>query len=315
MKTNRKILSLLLCGVMLFSVCPPLAYAQGSVEQTERQSEQVTDSGPVREEVPDRQAQEVQELIDALPTLAELQSMDKEGQDKAHADLQTAYEAYEALTGEQKAKITGAEVFERLFAFFSGMAGFLDTGDDIGSAPVVITDACGDTCPGHTITGTSTTNTITVTNGIHNITLQDVNIDVSGLGIATAFSISGGAKVYLTLNGVNTLKSGEYCAGLQVPDGTVLIITADSTGGSLDATGGISGAGIGGGHQGAGGIITINGGTVKATSGSRGAGIGGGNYGAGGKITITGGVVDVSGGEYGAGIGSGQQGQIGRAHV
>lgn len=32
MRTKRKVLGLLLCGVMLFSVCPPVAYAEGPAE-------------------------------------------------------------------------------------------------------------------------------------------------------------------------------------------------------------------------------------------------------------------------------------------
>ena len=43
----------------------------------------------------------------------------------------------------------------------------------IENGPVTITD-CGSGCSGHTITGTSTTNTITVASGTHNIILQDV---------------------------------------------------------------------------------------------------------------------------------------------
>ena len=257
--------------------------------------------------------EQVQGLIDALSTAEELSGMSEEKQNEVYNTLQAAYDAYETLTDEQKKEITGAEIFESLFAFFNGMVNLLEVQEvPIEDGPVTITD-CGSNCSGHTITGTgtSTGNTITVTGGTHDITLQDVNIDVSTQRGAAAFSIStsisGGSEVYLTLNGVNTLQSGWDRAGLEVPGGTALVITKNSTG-SLDATGGTYGAGIGGGYNNAGGTITINGGTVTATGDSRAAGIGGGNFGAGGTITITGGVVDVSGGTYGAGIGGGQEG-------
>lgn len=259
MRTKRKILSLLLCGVMLFSVCPPVAYAEERTEQTGQ--EQMNDSGAVREEDPDRR---VQEMIDALPAPDKLQTMSREEQNKVYADLQAAYEA---LTEEQKKTITGAEVFESLFVFFSGMVNLLEAGSvSIEAGSVTITDDDGPSCPGHIITGTrtSTTNTITIERGHHNITLQDVNIDVRAMGGA-AFSIASGATVELTLEGTNTLKSFSSRAGLEVPSGATLVITQASDGSSLSATS-TYGAGIGGGNGGAGGTITISGGNVTATS-------------------------------------------------
>ena len=84
-------------------------------------------------------------------------------------------------------------------------------------------------------------------------------------------------------------------------------------GGTVNATGGYGGAGIGGGYQGAGGTVTINGGTVTATVRDSAAGIGGGYEGAGGTVTINGGIVTAIGGVLednygGAGIGGGYQG-------
>jgi hypothetical protein len=121
-----------------------------------------------------------------------------------------------------------------------------------------------------------------------------------------------GATVNLTLLGTNTLKSGEDKAGLQVPSGATLEITAASTG-SLTATGATGAAGIGGDRDdaasgsGIGGTITINGGTVTAigSTNSFGAGIGGGRCSAGGNTTINGGTVIAIGGYLGAGIGGG----------
>lgn len=69
----------------------------------------------------DEQVKAVQELIDELPTADELAAMSLEQQQAIYAKLQAAYEAYNALTDEQKAKVTGAEIFDSLFAVFASM--------------------------------------------------------------------------------------------------------------------------------------------------------------------------------------------------
>lgn len=75
--------------------------------------------------------------------------------------------------------------------------------------------------------------------------------------------------------------------------------------GSLSASGGAFGAGIGGGYMQNGGTITIHGGTVRANGGDFAAGIGGAYTGNGGTVTITGGTVTAQGGVRAAGIGGG----------
>ena len=154
--------------------------------------------------------------------------------------------------------------------------------------------------------------TISVTGGEHKITMgSKVEIDVHATSQACAFSIAKGASVDLVLKQVVTLKSGSGRAGLAVPTGAAVTISADNYRGALNATGGDSGAGIGG-YYGdsssyAGGNITILSGTVEATGGSGAAGIGG--YGTGtGKdeqIHISGGKVTATGGSGSAGIGGG----------
>jgi|GEM_PF-6401187 len=89
--------------------------------------------------------------------------------------------------------------------------------------------------------------------------------------------------------------------------------TITINGGTIHATGGPDGTGIGGGLRGSGGTITINGGDVTAQGGSVAAGIGGGNTArdtstSGGNITINGGTVRATGGDNGAGIGGGGNG-------
>ena len=162
-------------------------------------------------------------------------------------------------------------------------------------------------------------NIITVINKcadkVLNLTLKDVKIDVSDTGdFATsgkaALSVQGKGNVEIELDGKNELKSGYDRAGLEknTSEGT-LTLKDDNKDGSLKATGGDSGAGIGGGGQwgdGSGENITINGGSVTATGGKWAAGIGG--VGNGKNITINGGTVNATGTDGGAGIGGGSRG-------
>ena len=159
------------------------------------------------------------------------------------------------------------------------------------------------------ITGSSTENTLTINaekDQTANVTLSDVNIDVSSEGKA-AVTTTGEGNVSIELDGDSTLKSGFSHAGLEKNNGGKLTIADEDKNGKLTAEGGKYGAGIGGGDQGAGSGITITGGEIKATGGQYGAGIGGGK-GAGSDITISGGEVNATGGTSGAGIGGGYNG-------
>ncbi|SDP89932.1 hypothetical protein SAMN04515624_1671, partial [Eubacterium maltosivorans] len=165
----------------------------------------------------------------------------------------------------------------------------------------------------------------TVGQGGKTITLNGLNIDVSGDKDSCAFTVQNGAALNLILakNSDNNLSSGENCAGLAVPEGAAL--TIDGSGALSTST--KNGAGIGGGYVfptsssssigtsiSTSGDITITGGIVTASS-ENGAGIGGGFARANsydictstsGKITITGGVVNAISAITGAGIGGGQ---------
>ena len=163
-------------------------------------------------------------------------------------------------------------------------------------------------------------NTITVINKVANtvlnLTLRDVKIDVSDnrtYGDETgkaALSVQGKGSVEIELDGKNELKSGYKRAGLEkTSEGTLTLKDDKKKAGSLTATGGKFGAGIGGGNGGSGKNITITGGTVNAKGGLEGAGIGGGLNGVGKNITIKGGTVNAAGGDNGgAGIGGGDSG-------
>ena len=161
---------------------------------------------------------------------------------------------------------------------------------------------------------TSTTvDRIVVASGVTaNITLSGVNINRSSTG-GSAFDMTG-ATVNITLVGTNTLRSGGIGAGIDVPSGSTLVITEESTG-SLAATGASGGtssggAGIGGGYNQTGGNIIINGGMVTATGGTYGAGIGGGYRQTGGNIMINGGTIIAIGGNSATGIGGGASSSV-----
>ena len=141
------------------------------------------------------------------------------------------------------------------------------------------------------------------------VTLKDVNIDVSEKGRSAMF-VQGKGDTTLKLEGNNTLKSGQSCAGLEKDDEHStgkLTITAEDTSSSLSAYGGNGGAGIGGGSQRSTSNLEIANGKIDAVGGLFGAGIGGGING-NGEVTISGGEVTAQGGNLAAGIGGGAQG-------
>lgn len=146
------------------------------------------------------------------------------------------------------------------------------------------------------------------------VTLEDVNIDMSGgaYGIGkAAMSVEGAGNTTLKLEGNNTLKSGQFRAGLEKDDDFStgkLTITAEDTSASLKAYGGDNSAGIGGGSYDSTSKLEIANGKIYAESGFNfGAGIGGGLYGKG-EVTISGGDVTAHGGHTAAGIGGGFRG-------
>ena len=149
--------------------------------------------------------------------------------------------------------------------------------------------------------------TITINGGV----VKATNTDGAGIGGGFGSSSSGGSGGTITINGGYVEASSQFGAGIGGGEGgsdggSGGEITIN--GGSVIATG-VNGAGIGGGqgdgggysYGGSGGTITINGGSVIAT-GVNGAAIGGGYNGGGGgtggdggKITITGGNTTASG--------------------
>ena len=129
------------------------------------------------------------------------------------------------------------------------------------------------------LTGATNANRVVVDSGVTaNIILFDANIDSSN---GCSFDMTG-ASVTMILHGSNTLKSGGSRAGIEVPTGASLTIFGADENASLNVTGGIDGAGIGGQSGTGAGTIIINSGVIDSNASSgEGAGIGGGYSGAG----------------------------------
>jgi hypothetical protein len=137
---------------------------------------------------------------------------------------------------------------------------------------------------------------------------------------------AGGSGTTLTIQGSGsvTATGGDYGAGIGSRS-TGADVCGDITisgSANVTATGGIHAAGIGSGQNNRCGNITINGGTVSATGGEYGAGIGSGSrsgsneeIGSCGNIIISGGTVSATGGGFAAGIGSGDYGKFASINI
>lgn len=143
----------------------------------------------------------------------------------------------------------------------------------------------------------------------------DLNGVVCQVSHGRAFSLGRENDVTLILRSGadNLFQSGAGCAGISVRESTALCIdcaasrsSRDPTG-TLTATGGAGGAGIGrdsGGSKDRTSRILIQGGVITAAGTDGGAGIGAGRRGFMGAIVITGGIITATGGAGGgAGIG------------
>ena len=307
------------CGYVPATEGRPCGYICGECD-VEDEPETATPSNAAQ-----LSAGDVQKLIDALPATDKLTTMTKDEQNAVYADLQAAYEAYEALTEDEQALLTGTEVFESLFHFFNGMVNLLaengvsyldENGDEQTANNVTVVDSSTKEWRNgwYVVNGVVTIGSrVTVSGEVHLILADNASLTVNdGINVTEGNSFSVYAQSVGENMGTLTATSsqfgkagigGEYLAS----GGTITI-----HGGNVTATGGGSAAGIGGGKDsGSGGNIIIHGGTVKASGGGLAAGIGGGNGGSGGTVTIHGGNVTASGGEDAAGIGGGWKGSGG----
>ena len=276
----------------------------------------------------------VQAMIDALPTAEELADMSQEEQGKVYNTLQTAYDAYEALSDAEKLEVSDADIFEDLFAVFNGMVNALEANgvayiDENGSSQtcsdathVTNSDTAWGSTDGQTkwyvVSSDVTINVsspsqsrFTVTGSVSLILTDGCTLTINGgIGVLGSNSLT----IYGQTNGTGKLicqNVADNHAGIGGNAGTTTSGVAGNCGqitihgGMIEVTGGSNGAGIGCGPFGTGDTINITGGTVTAQGGSSGAGIGCGHNGTGGTINVTGGTVTAQGGSNGAGIGHG----------
>ena len=217
---------------------------------------------------------------------------------------------------------TAVPAFAEVYDIGAGSITIEANGD--GTAKVTQNENVTDKDDDVTVTGSNagTSNAVDVinnTDGDLKVTLSDVTItDTKG---DAAVSVSGTGDTTIELDGSNTLESSGWHAGLErneekdsagnVVSGKLTIQDEDKNG-SLDATGGYGGAGIGGANLKNSGTLEITGGTITATGTLDGAGIGGGGSGGDGTVIISGGNITAQGGSSdnpnaicGAGIGGG----------
>ena len=227
---------------------------------------------------------------------------------------------------------TAVPAFAEVYDIGAGSITIEANGD--GTAKVTQNENVTDKDDDVTVTGSNagTSNAVDVINNTDDdlkVTLSDVTItDTKG---DAAVSVSGTGDTTIELDGSNTLESSGWHAGLErneekdsagnVVSGKLTIQDEDKNG-SLDATGGYGGAGIGGANLNNSGAIEITGGTITATGTLDGAGIGGGGSGGDGTVIISGGNITAQGGSSdnpnaicGAGIGGGGFGGTGTVTI
>ena len=154
-----------------------------------------------------------------------------------------------------------------------------------------------------------TSSPISITAGA-TVTLAGVNITNSS-STSGAINCNGSGRTTLVLSGENFATTSNCDgAGIRVHQDGTLVIRGD---GSLTATGGYGGAGIGSGYADC-GNIEIQGGNITATGGTNASGIGSGNK-LCGSITINGGHVEATGGSNAAGISTDASITINNGHV
>ena len=84
----------------------------------------------------DEAVEAVRALIEALPTLEEIQAMSTQEQAEVYTQVQKAYDAYDALTSDQKAQLPEAEeIFTSLFEYFNSLTA--------PAADVLLSGSCG----------------------------------------------------------------------------------------------------------------------------------------------------------------------------
>ena len=204
----------------------------------------------------------VQTMIDALPTVSELDDMTADELDAAYDDIQAAYDAYEALNAEQQAQITGAD-FEALLGWFNSQ-----------TAPLADAQSGVHT---HCVCGKDSSTTV---NGHTHSTNTEWKAADSLPGTAGSYYLTQSVTADWTVptGEVNLCLNGQTISGsITVGSGATLTLTDCSGNGKVQ------------------GEVTVNGGKFELYSGTITGGvqvgIKGGTYQTGSSFTMYGGAI------------------------
>ena len=154
----------------------------------------------------------VQTMIDALPTVSELDGMTADELDAAYDDIQAAYDAYEALNAEQQAQITGADFEALLGRFNSQTAPLTDAQSGVHTHCVCGSNhqEIGDhkSADEKTFTAWTATDSLPGTAGSYYLTQSvtadwtvptgEVNLCLNGQTISGSITVGSGAMLTLT---------------------------------------------------------------------------------------------------------------------
>lgn len=214
----------------------------------------------------------VQTMIDALPTVSELDGMTADELDAAYDDIQAAYDAYEALNAEQQAQITGAD-FEALLGWFNSQtAPLADAQPDVHTHCV-----CGGNgdVKGHTHstnTEWKAADSLPDSAGSYYLTQPvpgdwtvptgEVNLCLNGQTINGKITVGSGAT--LTLTDCSSDNSGKIQGEVTVNGGKFELYSGTITGGVQ--------VGMKGGAYQTGSAFTMYGGTISGHNASSGGG-------------------------------------------
>ena len=187
------------------------------------------------ESATDEAVSSVQQQIDSLPEVDALSTMKEDERNIAYMAIQEAYAAYDALTAEQQAQITGADCFEELFGWFNGQVAPLATGS--GKIKYGIVDEkTGETEPWelerndyYIVDESMTVWTVPYENFY---VLKDKNVTLSSLTIEggkTAYLYLLGENTTLTIEGSLTFKDGSRLVVYGAEDGSGKIIINNSS--------------------------------------------------------------------------------------
>lgn len=131
---KKRVLSMFMALTLCLTLLPAPALADelGPVDGTSTVETAGADAEAEAKAKADAEAAAaVQAMIGELPSLGELKGMDSDTLNEAYMAVQSAYDAYETLSEEQQAQVTGADRFEELFGWFNSQVAPLENSGNI----------------------------------------------------------------------------------------------------------------------------------------------------------------------------------------